>query len=232
MSITRYSGSDVALRCAGVITKRLAAAIRERGSALLGVPGGRSVSAVFAALATASLAWDRVDLFPVDERCVPTDDPESNYRLIYDGLVSPLLRHGRGGVPRLHAYNDMPQQRDAALRHFNARFHAASPRRHFDVLLLGVGEDGHIASLFPNHALLESSSRDYALLSDAPKPPPERITVAPAHVREAASVLLLLLGEGKRAALEALMNPEITYAQCPARLALEASESKLFTDIE
>lgn len=232
MTFREYRGDDAAELAGRAVARGSAAAIGVRGAAVVGVPGGRSVAKVFSQLAVEPLAWDRVELFPADERCVPLDSEESNYTMLESALLRRIKRGGRTGEPHFHPYVDDPRDRAASLARFNARFHAVVPQARFDVLLLGVGEDGHIASLFPKSDTLNSEERGYLPVGDSPKPPPERISVTPSLIRNARRVVLVLLGEGKRDALKMLLNPNISVAECPARLALAAPECLLFTDLK
>jgi 6-phosphogluconolactonase len=231
MILEPYNGTDATAAAARAVSMRLAGAIGTRGSAVLGVPGGRSVAELFAHLAGAPVAWDRVDLFPADERCVPLESEQSNYRLIREELREPVAQKGISEGPMVHAYHHDPEAPGASLDRFNERFHGRVPQGRFDVLVLGVGEDGHVASLFPEHAVLGSAESEYIAISDAPKPPADRVTITPALVRSARTVVLLLFGEAKRPALQLLTDQESTVAQCPARLGLEADEVLLFTDL-
>jgi len=166
-------------------------------SARLAIAGGSAVKALAPARAlVAPAVWSSVRLTWVDERCVPLASPDSNRGAAYASgplgvaLELPLVLDGEApsaSVARV----------EQALR---ASFDAA-----LDVTLLGMGEDGHIASLFPGHA----PPPDEALawhVADSPKPPKDRITLTRRVLATARASILLAAGEGKRAALERLVR--------------------------
>lgn len=187
--------------------RRLAAAatraIAERGRFAFAVPGGSVAEAFVPRLAMASIDWQRVDLFWCDERCVPPDDPASNYglaRLLWLGNVS-------AGAPRVHplhgARGDASRAASAAVEEMERTL--GSPPV-LDLVLLGVGEDGHVASLFPMHPALEEKVTSVVAIQDAPKPPPCRLTMTLPTLTLARSVCVAAFGAAKsdvmRAALE------------------------------
>jgi len=92
-----------------------------------------------------------------------------------------------------------------------------------------VGEEGHIAGLFPNHYLLDKKEKLYFFLNDAPKPPSQRITASPKIIKDANAVILLFVSESKKKAYENFMDKKISYKECPAKTALEAKEVYVFT---
>src|SRR5262249_29791278 len=148
------------------------AAQAERGRFALGIPGGSVARAFLPALLDADIAWDRVHLFFCDERCVLADDPESNFALAHE-----LLLAGRGAEgPNVYRMaGDDPEPERAAHEYAQAmRFVLGSPPV-LDLALLGVGEDGHVASLFPGRPALEALDPAVLVEPDAPKPPRSRL---------------------------------------------------------
>jgi len=93
----------------------------------------------------------------------------------------------------------------------------------FDVVVLGMGEDGHVAGLFPRHPALVQPGRSFIPFFDSPKPPPERVTASRELVTTASLVVLLALGEAKRAAWDAFSSSAVTVVECPAKM-VEAME--------
>jgi 6-phosphogluconolactonase len=179
---------------------RVAAALLAAGDrARLAIPGGSALAAMPAVLrALPERARRRLRLTWVDERCVDPDDPASNHGaarragLVPDDLAAALPLWQAGDDPTA------AQTRVAAGL---ARDFAGG----LDVALLGLGEDGHVASLFPGHPALQAAG-PVAYLADAPKPPPRRMTLTLDCLRRAGLAVLLALGEGKRAALTRLLR--------------------------
>ena len=191
--LVRVSGPQAGARAAAL---EIVAALSPRGGRLA-VPGGRTAAAVFEALAGpapgARIDWPRVEVSFVDERAVPAGDPESNYALARRWLVDALgapessLRRLRADAPDLEAA---------------ARGYERVLERPLDLVLLGIGEDGHFASLFPGSPLLAERARRVAVVRDSPKPPPVRLTITPRVLAEARRVLVLAMGRAKTALLE------------------------------
>ena len=183
---------------AGAAAELLAQALaRAPDGPRLAIPGGSALAALGPARAALGPAWEEVRLTWADERCVPVDHAESNRGAAYrtgalaaaapPALELPLFRDGETGaeaVARVEAALD--RDFDGAL----------------DVLLLGMGEDGHVASLFPGRP---PERARVAHVTASPKPPPERITLTRALLGTARETVLLVSGESKRAALARLL---------------------------
>jgi 6-phosphogluconolactonase len=173
-------------------------ALAARGRFALALPGGSVATAFFARLSTVPLDWSRTDFFWGDERAVPPSDPASNYALARALWLEPA------GVPaaRIHRLPgeaaDLEQAAAAAADDL-VRVLGTPPR--LDVLLLGVGPDGHVCSLFPGHALLDEDRRWVAALWDAPKPPPRRLTLTLPTIAAAELVVVAALGAEKAGAV-------------------------------
>jgi 6-phosphogluconolactonase len=156
------------------------------GARTLVLAGGTTPAACYRELAGMELAWGRVTVLFGDERCVPPDDPESNYRMAREALlerVHPASIHRMAGELG-------PDEAAAA---YDAIVGGLQP---LDVVLLGVGEDGHTASLFPGHPALEAAGWATPVRG-APKPPPERVSLTLPAIRGAGTVLVLATGAGK-----------------------------------
>jgi 6-phosphogluconolactonase len=159
------------------------------------------------------LPWAWIHLFWGDERFVPSGHPESNFLLAQDALL--------GKVP-LPPANIHPVPTDAktpeeAAAHYEkemADFFQGPPK--FDLVLLGLGEDGHVASLFPGSPLLEEETRLVAAVRDAPKPPPERVTVTFPVINSASRVVFLISGSRKKPIVQSVLREPI--GKYPAQL--------------
>jgi 6-phosphogluconolactonase len=188
----------------------IAADLRERGTCALALAGGRTPEPVYRALAAMpGLDWSRVDVFFGDERAVPPDDPESNYGMARAVLLS-RVPVPAGRVHRMHA--ERPD-RDAAAREYDATLPAA-----LDVLLLGIGPDGHTASLFPGSAALHERRRRVLPVS-GPKPPAARLTVTPPVIEAARRVGVLVAGADKAEAVARALEGPLALTETPAQLA-------------
>ena len=194
----------------------------ERRALSLVLPGGSVAQRFLPVLAEARVDWAWVDFFWGDERAVPEDHPESNYRLADELLI------GRVAIDRARVHR-MPA--DAADLDGGAKAYEAELVRvlgeppRFDVVLVGVGPDGHVCSLFPGHAALRETSRRVVAVTDSPKPPRERLTLTLAALA-GAEIYVAAFGAAKADVVrEALTNPR---SPLPVALAARAGSRAVF----
>jgi 6-phosphogluconolactonase len=211
--IIQYSTSQWAHLSARYIQSVVSdkSALNDRFTVML--TGGRSAERMM-------LAWaelpdfaqiHNVDFFFGDERCVPPEHEESNFGLAMRTLF-------RFGIPKgcdVHRIEAESSDKDLVAERYAERL----PDR-IGLSLLGVGEDGHIASLFPGSAALQESRKVVAVTG--PKPPAERITITPAVIEQSESLVVLASGLGKRAPLRDVSQGTVSVEQCPARLVQHA----------
>jgi len=180
-------------------------AIAQRGSFSMAVPGGSAAEALLPALISASIDWSKVAVFWVDERMVPPEDPDSNFRLAksvwLDEVPIPAEQ-----IHRMRGDDPLPGEAGAAYTRV-LREKLGEPAR-IDLVLLGMGPDGHVASLFPGHRLLRAWDRDVAVLDDAPKPPSRRMTLTLRALTAARKVVVFATGEAKAAAIHEVLRNE------------------------
>jgi 6-phosphogluconolactonase len=170
------------------LARALVDAVAGGRRASLALSGGSTPGPVYRELAKRDVPWARVDFYFVDERFVPPDHPESNYLLAEQALFKPL------GV---HADQVFRMQGERADRDEAARDYEKLLPPVLDVVALGLGEDGHTASLFPGHDALEEKERRVLALVGS-KPPPWRMTLTLPVLQSARRVLGLVSGAGKR----------------------------------
>lgn len=202
--------AELARALAGRVADELAAAIHARGRALLAVSGGRTPARFLAELSKARLGWGAVDVTLADERWVPPDDERSNERLLRCHLLVGAAAAARF-VPLWRA-GLAPESAAAALE---LEFAARLP---FDVLVLGMGDDGHTASLFPGGDHLEAALAPRGarrlLPMRAPGVPEARISFTLPALAAARSLHLHIEGEAKQAVLrDALRDGELPIAR-------------------
>lgn len=203
--IRAADGEAVATRAARLIGELLDATLTARGSAHLALAGGTTPAGAYAQLEPTR--WNGVELWFGDERCVGPDDPESNYHMV----AQTLLPHAAGALTH-RIEGELGAQ--AAASAYDALLRARVPRDDgplpvLDIVLLGIGEDGHTASLFPHNAALSVQGAACVPVHDAPKPPPDRVSLSLDVLRAARSTILLATGSGKADALaRALGEPD------------------------
>lgn len=188
--IETYPDVDrLAEAAAAAVAGQLRTGLNTHGRAGLVATGGRSPGPVYDRLREAPLDWTRIVVTLSDERCVEVDDPVSNARLVRERLL-------QGAAARAHLLPLWPEPEPAALA-------ALSP---FDAVMLGMGEDGHIASLIPGDPGLEAALTTTDLTRPVPaglgKPPVARITLTLGALLNARSIFLLIAGEAKRQVME------------------------------
>lgn len=190
---------DFANEAARLILDHARKAIAERGLFRLGLTGGRSPRAIHTAVVAQAgdLPWNKVQLTFGDERCVPPDDKDSNYLTAKESLIDPS-HIPEGNVFRMRGEIDpeiAAQEYEAKLEALAARFD--EQRYVHDLLLLGLGEDGHIASLFPGSTALDEQKRN-VLPVIGPKPPPQRLTMTLPLLNASRHILFLVPQLDKR----------------------------------
>lgn len=196
---------------AGEIARALREALARRGVAHFALSGGDTPRPAYEKLATLLDHWSAVELWYCDERCVAPDHPDSTHLLVGEALLAPIAARDIT-APREHRVRgELPPEEAAAL--YEEELRACVPPTGaddlpiLDVALLGIGEDGHTASLFPGHPQVEDQSGALCLpVGDAPKPPPERVTLTVPVLRAARLPLLLATGAAKAPALTAALR--------------------------
>ncbi len=198
--------------------------------------GGRITQKFFLSTAEKAVArktsFERVHFFWADERCVPPDDPESNFKLANDLLFDPLeipeaqIHRLRGELPPETAVAQ-------AISELRRLVPVVSGEPVLDLIFLGMGEDGHIASLFQNARFedpkIAKCNDPFIFVSDSPKPPPRRISLSYQAISAARQVWVLASGAGKEDALRRSLNAE---GQTPLGRAIRSRrQTKIFVDI-
>lgn len=174
------------------ILDRARAAIADHAVFRIVLAGGSTPQAVYRELAAAACDWSCWQVYFGDERCLPVDDPERNSVMAAHSWLD------RVSIPdaNIHPIPAELGPETAAARYAGV-IAAARP---FDLVLLGVGEDGHTASLFPGQRL--DSSMSVHPVHDAPKPPPERVSLSLQALNDSAEVLILVAGSSKRSVVQ------------------------------
>ena len=206
--MTRLSVHPTPEAAAHAAADLLAALVAEaqtaRGVAHVALAGGNTPRRTYELLGALLTDPANIEWWFGDERCVPADDPDSNYQLI----TETLLRTPTIPADRVHRIRGELPPAEAAER-YETELRGASPLRddgvpRLDVAFLGLGEDGHTASLFPGDPALEIRDR-LVIPVVAAKPPPNRITLTLPVLRAARSVVILATGAGKHDAVERVL---------------------------
>ncbi len=186
--------------------------LKKRPTCSVALAGGNTPRAIYQALVKRD-AKSRlhplasVEFYFGDERCVPPEHADSNYKMAREAL---------GPEAKIHRVEAERPDRDAAARDYERHLPAE-----LDIVLLGIGEDGHTASLFPGSPALDERTRRVVTIGGAPKPPPDRITITPPVIEKARQIVMIASGAGKadavKRALEGAWNPRETPSQIARR---------------
>jgi 6-phosphogluconolactonase len=214
-----HDAAQVARESATRIARTLRSAIAKSGHANIALSGGDTPRAAYALLAMeADLDWAKVHVFWVDERAVPPGDDRSNYHWGKATLVD-----AAGIAPeRVHRMVAESPDRDAAAREYEKAIRErveldGDGIPAFDVLVMGIGEDGHTASLFPGDKTIDE--RDRLVVAVAASGAREaRLTLTPPVIEHARQIFVIVVGAGKRPALERIWSAQGDIGETPARL--------------
>jgi len=205
------TAAEAAAACGAAILSTLRARIERDGHASLAVSGGSTPRLMFEAMAQAEFPWPRLHLFWVDERCVPPNHADSNYRMARETLLD---RVEIGGIHRIEA--ELPPERAAETYAQDlVEYFAGEP--HFTALHLGMGADGHTASLFPGLVAVEDSSGlvEAVWVNQLNA---YRITLLPRAILAAERIFVLVAGRDKAQALHAVFHGPQTPRQLPIQI--------------
>jgi 6-phosphogluconolactonase len=210
----------VAQRAAAHIARQLRRACEQRGVAHLALSGGTTPGRTYELLGAKPEDLSDVEVWFADERCVGPEDPESNYRLARESLLTPAH------IPEDRVHRMLGElgpeegaQRYAAelARRLPGLGTGAPQPPVLDLIVLGIGPDGHVASLFPGASTLDAGDEAVCLgVTDSPKPPPERITLSLAVLRAARECVLLATAASKADAVAAMLGEQSRHV--PASL--------------
>ena len=224
--------------------------IAARGRFRMALAGGTTPRKLYRSLAIDELSidWTRVEIYFGDERLVPLDSPDSNYAMARETLID------RVPIPKANVYavpTDLPPEEAARAYEETLRKNLDRTEPRLDLALLGMGPDGHTASIFPGSRLLAGLDDDFliddpstgplraerpistlatwdkerlvAAVTDAPKPPPQRLTMTPYFLNLARYVIVLVAGEDKVAAVSAALESDARVSEIPIRAISPAS---------
>jgi 6-phosphogluconolactonase len=229
------AGDEAALaaRAAEQLTREIERAVAERGSAVVALTGGRTPQRLYGLLAAdahpwrARIDWSRVHLLWGDERNVPPEHPDSNFGMANRALIEHVP------IPASQVYRmrgeladagDAAREYEQTLRHAFAA--AGRADRTFDLVLLGLGEDAHIASIFPASPLFEATLEPGGRVAAvwAPHLSAWRLTLTPAALLDARAIVVMVSGERKAAAAQAALESPEDVTRYPAQLLRSAGD--------
>lgn len=221
--IIKGNRQELEQRAAALLAQEINRILDRQPRVSFGVVGGRSVGTTLTHLGEEQVDWNRVHLFMADERLVEIDHPDSNYRLVFSAVSSYM------DAANLHPFVHQPGNEHRALQQYQQELASCGGR--LEVLLLSSGEDGHIASLFPEHETIDNQDDYFLITQTAPKPPPQRMSASPRLISRAECAVLLFLGSSKAQAFKRCMDDRFSIRQCPAKKVKTITTHYLLSDI-
>jgi 6-phosphogluconolactonase len=199
---TQYSLYEDAAR---MITSAASRTIPDRGKFTLALSGGTTPEPLYRMLADSTLDWTAVELYMVDERFVNEDDPESNYGMIRKALVKEVP------IPAEHVFPiptglDTTKESAEAYGEILLESMGADPWPGFDLIVLGMGSDGHTASLFPGSSKIDSTDLVVATNAPAGYLTSQRVTITLRAINSSRDVIFLVTGNDKKTAIESILG--------------------------
>jgi 6-phosphogluconolactonase len=228
--ISQLNETGLGLKAATIIKESITRILEKKSYVVVAIPGGRSIPLVFGNLKKMDIPWINIHIFMVDERLVPIEDPESNFKLANDVFIKEMIE--KKGLPKenVHPFIFKPDQKNKGIDEYKTELENYGGK--FDIVFLSSGEDGHVAGLYPNHHSIKDDSDYFLIMDDSPKPPKDRMTASRKLISSADSVVLIFKGEAKKEAFDLLKESENHPEKCPARIIYEIKNSFIVTDLE
>ncbi|KAI8770978.1 6-phosphogluconolactonase [Biomphalaria glabrata] len=186
---------EVSQKLCQLVVTRANAAIESKGLFTVGFSGGSAAKFLCSGLPKCNTDWSKWRVFFCDERHVPFDDPECTFTIYKENLLSKVPLPEVNVFP-LNPDISVEEAAEDYVRKLYSVF-TTDPVPRFDVLVLGMGPDGHTCSLFPGHPLLKETNQIAAAISDSPKPPPKRVTLTFPTINNAKCAVFASCGSAK-----------------------------------
>lgn len=221
MTVAIYPNSDLlSHEAARYIVQVAHKAIAAHGRFTLALSGGSTPKKLYELLGNvpycSQIDWALVEIFWSDERCVPPESEDSNYRMALEVFLSKIPL----AASQIHRMPADDPQHDAASHAYTLEMQNIFGTDHipsFDLIQLGMGPEGHTASLFPHQPSLHEQQR-LVLPVTVPKPPPDRLTFTPPLLNAANHILFLVTGADKAEAVQAVLDGEYQPDEYPAQI--------------
>jgi len=227
MEIIKGEREELEKKVIALLKEKVELKLKKKKKVVLGIPGGSSVKGVFEKLRVANLSWEDIEIFMVDERFVPLTNENSNFGQAEKLFIGDLFRKGKIPEENVHAFS-FNSDKEESVKEYEEEFFDG--REKFDVVILGLGEDGHVASLFPKSDVL-SEYCGFIFIENSPKKPKERISASRKLLEKTDFAILLVFGEGKKKAYERFLDKEIKVDDCPAKMLENVEELFVFSDL-
>lgn len=210
----------MATRAAHDIIAKAKELAKKQKTIVIGVCGGNSTKGIYKLFSKSNdKVWKKIHIFFVDERVVPQDHDDSNYKMVKKMFIDTLVRKKilpienvhpvieQKGITKLANPKKITTDYYTLLKKYGGKF---------DIIILSSGEDGHVGSCFPKHKTLKDTK--FTNITNSPKPPKQRITATLNLIQKSKFGVLLFVGKTKKSAYEQFVNNKITIENCPAKI--------------
>lgn len=216
--------SDLFENVSVILKESIEKTLSEKNKVSIGLCGGRSITGVLQNLKEEDIDWSKIHVFIVDERMVPIDSDDSNFKLIKNELLDIVPEN-----------NFHPFIMDESKDDFGLSDYENIIKKHgdsYDIVVLSSGEDGHIGALYPDHHSVKNQAEYLIYMDDSPKPPNRRMSISKKFLLKSKIGVLIFKGEIKKDAYINFLNDDISIESCPAKLVKKIKESYVVTDIK
>lgn len=198
---------------------------------VVAIPGGGSITDFFSALQkNTGIDWKKIHFFMLDERLVDLESKDSNFHNAYQNLFINLVDSKKISWSNLHPFVYKPQDKDSGAFFYNEELKQFGSK--YDIVIAGVGADGHIGAIFPNHPVFDNNESNFITLKDSPKPPQDRMTSSVDLIKSARFAFAFFINEGKRQAYDNFLSDLVEKRACPAKILTAIEELHVVTDMK
>jgi len=197
------------------------------------LPGGRSVVGLLTPFlkeleALPRPTREKLRFFMLDERCVPIDSDDSNFKLLSEGVFNQAIQQALLTPSQLYPFDISQGEPAKQAELYKQELDKFGGK--FAVAVLGVGEDAHVGALFPDHHSVSNPAPGFILMDDSPKPPPKRMSIARSLLEKSDLGIALFIGEAKREALEKF-EAGVAIEHCPVSILKMLGQGIVATDL-
>jgi 6-phosphogluconolactonase len=221
---------DLGCRGADLLATAVRDLLTKQKTVLCAFCGGNSINPLLSALLTKSLPWSNVQIFLTDERLVRIDSSDSNYKHLNDSLFAGLVENGFLPKENVHPFIMKEFLPDFGISLYQKELESYGKAP--DIVIVSAGEDGHIASLFPNHASVQNKGHRYSMVENAPKPPVQRMSLSSSQIQTAHFSIILFSGQAKKKSFEIFLQEKTSVLECPAVMVKQTEKTFVLSDIK
>lgn len=211
-----------------VLCEEIFCLLETKDEIVLGLPGGRSVKGIYEEFCKhKKIPWKKIHIFLVDERLVSITSKDSNFLQIKEQFIDELIKNKIIPEKNIHPFIVDSGKKDYGLADYENELKKFGG---YDIVILGTGEDCHIAALFADYSV-NNDSEYFMLLSDSPKPPKDRMTASKKLLERTNIGLIIFKGEAKRKAYKNFLNSNLSINKCPAKIVNRMEKTMVLTDL-